>query len=68
MKALSEIGVSSTRSLPNSGISPLVTPSTPPQASSSPGAPIPPALSSPMTMTRSSRRISSRIASLMASR
>ena len=66
MKALSVIGVSSTRSRPNSGIKPLVTPSTPPQASSSPGAPIPPELSSPITMTVGSRRISWAKASLIA--
>ena len=66
MKLLSEIGVSSTRSRPNLDISPLVTPSGPPQASSSPGAPRPPATSSPMTMTRWSRSISWLRASLIA--
>jgi hypothetical protein len=44
----------------------LVTPSTPPQASSSPGAPAPPALSSPITITLSSRAISCASASLIA--
>ena len=68
MNALSLMGVSSTRSGPNSGCRPLVTPSTPPQASISPGAPAPPALSSPITITRGSRRISLAIASLIASR
>ena len=55
-----------TRSRPNSGIRPLVTPSGPPQASSSPGAPMPPAVSSPITMTVGSRRISCARASLIA--
>ena len=68
MKPLSVIGVSSTRSRPNSGIRPLVTPIGPPQASSSPGAPCPPATSSPITMTRGSRRISCASASLIACR
>ena len=67
MKADSEIGVSRTRP-GNLWYSPLVTPSTPPQASISPGLPIPPALSSPITMTDSSRSISCASASLIASR
>ena len=67
MNADSEIGVSSTRP-GNFPYRPLVTPSTPPHASSSPGEPAPPALSSPMTITRSSRAISWAIASLIASR
>lgn len=66
MKPPSAIGVSSTRDGPNSVCSPLVTPSGPPQASSSPGAPVPPETSSPITMTEGSRRISPAIASLMA--
>ena len=46
---------------------PLVTPSTPPQASSSPlGAPAPPATSSPKSTTVGSASISCRIASLIA--
>src|SRR5262245_37308820 len=67
MNADSEIGVSSTRP-GNLWYSPFVTPSTPPQASISPGDPSPPALSSPMTMTLSSRSISWARASLIASR
>src|SRR5215467_9020459 len=67
MNADSEIGVSSTRP-GNLWYSPFVTPSTPPQASISPGDPSPPALSSPMTMTLSSRSISCASASLIASR
>ena len=67
MNADSEIGVSSTRP-GNLWYSPLVTPRTPPQASSSPGEPWPPALSSPMTMTDGSRSISWASASLIASR
>jgi hypothetical protein len=67
MKADSEIGVSSTRP-GNWWYRPLVTPSTPPQASSSPGLPAPPALSSPMTTTEGSRAISCASASLIASR
>ena len=67
MNADSEIGVSSTRP-GNRRYSPFVTPSTPPQASISPGDPSPPALSSPMTMTLSSRSISWASASLIASR
>ena len=57
MKADSEIGVSITRP-GNWWYSPLVTPSTPPQASMSPGEPSPPALSSPITITVESRSIS----------
>ena len=67
MNADSEMGVSRTRP-GNLWYSPLVTPSTPPQASSSPGAPAPPALSSPITMTVSSRSISWASASFRASR
>ena len=67
MNADSEIGVSSTRP-GNLRYRPLVTPSTPPQASSSPGEPSPPALSSPITMTDGSRSISCASASLIASR
>ena len=66
MKPLSVMGVSRTRSRPKMGMSPLVTPKGPPQASSSPGAPSPPATSSPMMMTRASRSISWRSASLIA--
>ena len=58
MKALSVIGVSSTRSRVKTGMMPLVTPNGPPQASCSPGAPMPPEMSSPMMMTRWSRSIS----------
>jgi hypothetical protein len=65
MNADSEIGVSSTRS-GNFGYRPLVMPSTPPHASSSPGEPAPPATSSPKTTTRWSRSISWRRASLIA--
>ena len=68
MKALSLIGVSSTRSRPNSPERPLVTPNGPPHASSSPGAPAPPHMSSPITITVGSRRISSNKASLSACR
>src|SRR6201981_3182262 len=60
-----EMGVSRTRP-GNLWYSPLVTPSTPPQASSSPGAPMPPAMSSPMITTVSSRAISDAIASATA--
>src|SRR3990172_8619964 len=66
------MGVSRTRWRPNSLASPLVTPKTPPQASSPLpsmwGMVAPPATSSPIRITVGSRRISSRIASLMASR
>src|SRR5262249_51140719 len=67
MNADSEIGVSSTPP-GNLWYSPFVTPSTPPQASISPGDPSPPALSSPMTMTLSSRSISSASPPLIAPR
>src|SRR2546428_13602759 len=62
------IGVSSTRSRPNSLTSPLVTPRTPPQASSPCKCSTfaPPATSSPIRITRGSRRISWRIASFSA--
>src|SRR6266540_6028566 len=66
----SEIGVSSTRSRPKRWTRPLVTPSTPPQASScsNPGTVAPPATSSPMSTTSGSRSISTASASLTASR
>jgi hypothetical protein len=65
MNADSLIGVSSTR--PGYlWYSPLVTPSTPPQASSSPPAPCPPATSSPNSTTEGSRAISWSRASLIA--
>src|SRR5512132_1748470 len=66
----SEIGVSSTRSRPKRWTRPLVTPSTPPQASScsNPGTVAPPATSSPIRMTSGSRAISTASASLTASR
>ena len=65
MNADSEIGVSSTR--PGAlAARPLVTPSTPPQASSSPGAPAPPTTSSPKTTTVGSRSSSCASASLTA--
>src|SRR6266508_10644 len=65
----SEIGVSSTRSRPNCCTSPLVTPRTPPQASScsNPGTVAPPATSSPISTTSGSRAISTARASLTAS-
>ena len=65
MIADSLIGVSSTRS-GNFGYRPFVTPSTPPHASSSPGAPEPPTTSSPKTTTVGSRSISWASASLIA--
>src|SRR5436309_3461946 len=65
MYADSLIGVSRTRS-GKRGYRPLVTPSTPPHASSSPGASMPPATSSPITTTVGSRSISRASASLMA--
>src|SRR2546421_1366813 len=53
------IGVSMTRSAPNFGSRPLVTPKMPPDASRSPDVPpAPPETSSPSTMTRGSRAIS----------
>src|SRR6267378_35980 len=58
MIADSEIGVSTTRISPNSSYSPCVTPNAPPYAPTS----------SPRTKTFGSRRISSTIASRMASR
>src|SRR6266540_2461052 len=66
----SEIGVSSTRSRPKRCTRPLVTPSTPPQASScsNPGTVAPPATSSPISTTSGSRSISTASASLTASR
>ncbi len=56
----SEIGVSSTRVRPNRSTRPVVTPSTPPQAPccSNPSRVAPPATSSPMMTTVSSRSIS----------
>ena len=57
MNADSESGVSMTRS-PYLTERPLVTPRGPPHASSSPGLPVPPEMSSPMTMTAGSRAIS----------
>jgi hypothetical protein len=57
--ASSEIGVSRTRSVPNSSTRPLVTPKMPPPPQT--------ATSSPMTKTVESRRISSRSASFSAS-
>src|SRR5882724_12779334 len=68
MKPDSLIGVSSTRVGPNFECSPLVTPSGPPQASCSPGEPVPPETSSPIRMTRESRVISWVSASLIACR
>src|SRR6266508_268043 len=66
----SEIGVSSTRSRPKRCTRPLVTPSTPPQASScsNPGTVAPPGTSSPISTTSGSRSISTASASLTASR
>src|SRR2546423_223927 len=66
----SEIGVSSTRSRPYFLTRPLVTPRTPPQASSSsnPGTVAPPATSSPIRITDGSRAISWSRLSLIASR
>src|SRR6185312_1562211 len=66
MIADSVIGVSITRDSPNSLISPLVTPSTPPAASRPPSVPAPPDTSSPITITRGSRRISCSSASCNA--
>jgi hypothetical protein len=57
--ASSEMGVSRTRSAPNSSTRPRVTPKTPPPPQT--------ATSSPITNTRESRRISSRSASFSAS-
>src|SRR5436190_3586284 len=68
MKPDSLIGVSSTRVGPNFECRPLVTPSGPPQASCSPGEPVPPETSSPIRMTRGSRVISWVSASLIACR
>src|SRR5215213_3444200 len=65
MNADSLIGVSRIRS-GYLEYSPLVTPSTPPQASISPAAPCPPTLSSPNTTTVGSRLISWSRASLIA--
>ncbi|MNQ94206.1 hypothetical protein D3C85_1097130 [compost metagenome] len=56
MKAVSEIGVSRTRTLPNSSCRPRVLPNTPPSWP----------MSSPITNTRGSRRISWATASAMA--
>src|SRR3990167_3292723 len=61
----SDSGVSSSRS-PCLAYRPLVTPSTPPQASRSPSPPAPPTMSSPIMITEGSRAISWSIASLMA--
>ena len=66
MNADSESGVSMMRS-PCLTERPLVTPRGPPQASSSPGLPVPPEMSSPMQMTVGSRAISWSKASLTAS-
>src|SRR5689334_18225939 len=68
MKLISQIGVSITRSAPNWMISPFVAPVGSPQASMMPWAarPAPPATSSPITNTRSSRSISWRSASFSA--
>src|SRR6516165_7194944 len=52
--------------LPCLAYRPLVTPSTPPQASISPGLPAPPTMSSPVKITVGSRLISRSSASLMA--
>src|SRR6188474_2559098 len=69
MIADSEIGVSMTRSSPNFGSSPLVTPKMPPEASRSPEVPpAPPDTSSPSTITVGSRAISRCRASFRASR
>src|SRR5581483_1879880 len=67
-KLISQIGVSITRSAPNWRIRPLVAPVGSPQASMMPWAarPAPPATSSPITNTRSSRSISWRSASFSA--
>ena len=59
-RAISEMGVSRTRSCPNSSARPRVTVNAPPKPPSIP-------MSSPMQKTRSSRRISSRIANFNAS-
>ena len=69
-KAASDSGVSSTRWLPNCWMRPTVVRNGPPQASTMPrcSRPAPPAISSPMMITVSSRSISCRMASLMASR
>ena len=60
MKAASDKGVSKTLSLPNSCIKPTVVRNGPPQASTTPWSslPAPPAISSPIIITESSRNIS----------
>src|SRR5512139_2268055 len=69
MIADSEIGVSMTRSAPNFGSRPLVTPKIPPEASRWPDVPpAPPETSSPSTMIEPSRSISRCSASFSASR
>ena len=69
MIADSEIGVSIIRSAPNSVYSPAVSPITPPDFSPSPpDPPRPPATSSPNKITFGSNRISTLMASVIASR
>ena len=65
----SEIGVSIILSAPNSVYNPAVRPITPPDFSPSPpDPPRPPATSSPNKITLESNRISTRMASVIASR
>ena len=60
IKAASDKGVSNTRSRPNSCMRPTVVRNGPPQASTTPcsSRPAPPAISSPIIITESSRDIS----------